>query len=160
MKRLIGLILMTALISVATIAAGQQVVSSAGASATGTNVQLSWNLGEPVIETFTGSSVILTQGLLQTKLVVTDISPLVLQEMTLLVYPNPVSSSLRLDVRGDVPANLSFSLLDLNGKQLLNRQVESLPELIDMAIYPRGVYLMNVTSAGEKSLKIFRIIKN
>lgn len=43
----------------------QQVVASAGGYFEGNNVTLSWTLGEPVTETFTGSDVILTQGFQQ-----------------------------------------------------------------------------------------------
>ena len=86
---------------------GQQVISSAGASATGAGVQLSWTVGEPVIETFTGASAILTQGFHQSKLTVTAIDPRIYPELELTVYPNPVSSSLRLQIEGDRLQNLS-----------------------------------------------------
>jgi len=138
----------------------QQVISSAGASATGTNVQLSWNIGEPVIETFTGTSAILTQGLLQTKLEITAVDPLDYPGLTLMVYPNPVSSSLRIDIQGELPKNLCFRLFDLNGKQILIRQVETLPELINMGNFAQGTYLLKVSGNRDETLKTFKIVKN
>jgi hypothetical protein len=56
----------------------QEVVASSGNSGTITGYKVDWTLGEPVIETFTGSANILTQGMHQTKLLVTG-----LQEMTI-----------------------------------------------------------------------------
>jgi hypothetical protein len=138
----------------------QQVVSSAGASATGTNVQLSWNIGEPVIETFTGTSAILTQGLLQTRLVVTALDPMVFPELTLMVYPNPVSTSLSLHIQGDIPKDLSFRLFDLNGKLLQLKKIEILPEIIHMENFAQGVYLLKVNGKGDEPLKTFRIVRN
>lgn len=43
----------------------QQVVASAGGYYEGENISLSWTVGEPVIETFSGTNVILTQGFQQ-----------------------------------------------------------------------------------------------
>jgi len=43
----------------------QELISSAGGYYEGNNLSLSWSLGEPVTETFTGGGVILTQGFQQ-----------------------------------------------------------------------------------------------
>jgi hypothetical protein len=160
MKRKLQIIILSLLISFSGNLLAQQVISSAGASATGTNVQLSWNIGEPVIETFTGTSAILTQGLLQSKLEVTAVDPLDYPGLTLMVYPNPVFSSLRLDLQGELPKNLYLRLFDLNGKQILIRQIETLPELINMENFAQGTYLLKVSGNLDEPLKTFKIIKN
>jgi hypothetical protein len=46
-------------------AKAQQVIASAGGYYEGDNISLSWTLGEPVTETFSGGGVILTQGFQQ-----------------------------------------------------------------------------------------------
>jgi len=46
-------------------AKAQQVIASSGGFYEGENINLSWTLGEPVIETFSGGGVILTQGFQQ-----------------------------------------------------------------------------------------------
>jgi hypothetical protein len=43
----------------------QQVIASAGGYSVGETVSLSWTLGEPVTETFSGGGIILTQGFQQ-----------------------------------------------------------------------------------------------
>ncbi len=43
----------------------QQVIASAGGNYEGDNISLSWTMGEPVTETFSGGGVILTQGFQQ-----------------------------------------------------------------------------------------------
>lgn len=49
----------------------QQVISSAGGTATGTGIQLSWTIGEPVTATVHGSDFYLTQGFHQSQLLST-----------------------------------------------------------------------------------------
>ena len=138
---------------------GQQVISSAGASATGVGVQLSWTLGEPVIETFTGTSAILTQGFHQSKLTVTAIDPKLYPELELSVYPNPVSSSLRLQITGERPGKLTYSLYNAEGKALVQKSVESFPETINMELFTSGSYFLKVFRDINMPVKTFKIIK-
>jgi len=59
---LVKFILISLLLLNSGISFAQKVISSAGTSAKATSVQLFWTIGEPVVKTFTGSTVILTQG--------------------------------------------------------------------------------------------------
>ncbi len=138
----------------------QQVVSTAGTHATGTGVQLSWTVGEPVIETFTGTSAIITQGFHQTRLVVTTVDPAVYPGLTLTVYPNPVSSTLKLEITGDGLKNLFFCLYNMEGKCILKRKVESSHELVGMESCAPGAYLLSVFRGADQLLKSFKIVKN
>lgn len=138
----------------------QQVISTTGTHAAGANVQLSWTIGEPVIETFTGTSVILTQGFHQSRLTVTTVDPVVYPGVTLLVYPNPVSSFLKLEIKGEGLKDLSFCLYDINGRLLQNKQVENQPEMIGMENYAPGAYFLKVFRENSLPLQSFKIVKN
>lgn len=138
----------------------QQVISSAGTTVKNATLELSWTVGEPVIETFTGTSNILTQGFHQTRLVVTTVDPVEFPGLSLIVYPNPVSSTLRLEIKGEMTNNISYCLFDFNGKLMLNKQVENLPELINMEIYAPGAYLLKVFRETDLPLRTFKIVKN
>jgi len=138
----------------------QQVVASAGSHGTGTNVQLSWTVGETVIETFTGSSAILTQGFHQSKLLVTALDPLLLPGLTLTVYPNPVSETLLLDFQGEIPQGISYHLYDIGGKVIRSGVVNQFPGKIGMEQCTPGTYLLKVLKNEQTPLKTFRIVKN
>ncbi len=139
--------------------AGQSVISSAGASASGGGVQLSWTVGEPVIATLAAGGHILTQGFHQSKLTITALEPIAFPGLELTVYPNPVSSTLRLDITGERPEELFLSLFNMEGKALLTRPVEALPELINMELYTPGSYLLKVYRGQGQSLGTFTIVK-
>ncbi len=160
MKKRIYFLNIFAMLLYSGICTSQQVISAAGGNGTGTNVQLSWTVGEPVIETFTGSSAILTQGFHQSKLLVTALDPLVYPGLTLTVFPNPVSSELQLEIKGDGLSGLSFRLFDINGKMVQQRTLETFPGLINMENYASGTYLLKVFKGEEEPLKTFKIIKN
>jgi hypothetical protein len=144
-----------------TVVAGQQVISSAGASAVGVGVQLSWTVGEPVIETFTGSSVILTQGFHQTKLTVTPIEFIPVPDLELTIYPNPVSSVLRLQAVGKktVP-QMTYSLYNMEGKVIMKKLFENSPEEINMELYSSGTYVLKIFNGENQPLRTFKVIKD
>jgi len=65
MKTIISSLITAAFIAISLNAFAQQVVATAGGYFEGENISLSWTLGEPVIETFAGDDIILTQGFQQ-----------------------------------------------------------------------------------------------
>ncbi len=138
---------------------GQQVISSAGTHAIGTGVQLSWTLGETVVSTFSGSSVILTQGLHQGKLTITAIEPLVLSGVTLNVFPNPVNDKLNISFRNFAENKYSFSLTDVNNRLVFNGKVSENPQPIDMTHFSPGIYFLKLETIAVKTPQVFKIVK-
>jgi hypothetical protein len=65
MKRIVSVLLILAFVFDSINTNAQQVIASAGGYYEGDNISLSWTLGEPVTETFSGGGVILTQGFQQ-----------------------------------------------------------------------------------------------
>jgi hypothetical protein len=138
----------------------QNVISSAGASAIGSNVQLSWTAGEPIIEIFSGTNSILTQGFHQGKLTITAIEPDIYPGIYLSVYPNPVVFELNLYLSGTGNTIFEYELYNIEGKLLINKKIQNQPEIINMQKYPAGTYLLKVIADGIKPTKTFKILKN
>ena len=159
MKRKVFYIIIVLFIFAVSTVTAQQVISSAGGSAVGTGVQLSWTIGEPVIETFTGTSAVLTQGFHQTKLTVTAVDPTLFPGLEVNVYPNPVSTTLRVQISGERMQKLSYRLFNMEGKAILHKMVENPSELINMEMYTSGTYLLRFFREDDP-LKTFKIVKD
>jgi hypothetical protein len=138
----------------------QQVISSAGTTATSTSAQLSWTVGEPVIETFTGTGVILTQGFHQSRYTITAINLLEDPDLFLSVYPNPVADFLVLEVKASEIKSMSYFLFGMDGRKLDEGKVEKHSESINMAGYSSGTYLLKVFGKNMNQLQTFKIIKD
>jgi hypothetical protein len=158
MKNSLGMIIILLLVS--TGIAAQQVISAAGGSVSGEGIQVSWTLGETVIETFAGTQNILTQGFHQTRLVVTAINPLEYPGLNLSVFPNPVSSVLRLEYPGECTWKAKCLLYNSDGKLMLVKKSGNLPETIGMENFAPGLYLLKIMHDNGEILKTFKIIKN
>ena len=104
----------------------RQVIGSAGTSASQGNLQLEYTVGEAVVTTESGGSIILTQGFNQP-------SPKPIgfnspdYELSINAFPNPTSTSLRLEV--EKRAEETFDVVVYNELgQMLNGQSQHLAE--------------------------------
>ena len=74
-----------------------------------------------------------------------------LSETEIKIYPNPISDAFRIQ---GYNGNVSLRISDLNGRELLSKQVNS-QESISVANLPKGIYIVRISSndfATEKKL--------
>jgi hypothetical protein len=136
----------------------QQVVSSNGDSQSAAGVEVSWTLGEAVIETFIGVSNTLTQGFHQTKLTITPVSEILIPGLEIKVFPNPTPDIIRIHFSEFVEGS-RFWLYDLRGKLLEHKLIHSADTEINMRNYASGQYILKLTNKSRQPLQTFQIIK-
>lgn len=136
----------------------QQVVSSNGDSKSAAGVEVSWTVGEAVVETLVGSSNTLTQGFHQTKITVTALSELLFPGLEIKVYPNPTPEIITIHF-SEYIENSSYFLFDLRGKLLENKIILSVDTEINMKNYASGQYILRLTDRSRQPIQTFKIIK-
>jgi len=103
---------------------GPSVINTNGGSGTISGSSFDWSVGEIMTTTGTGSSVIVTQGLLQPApyptIGVTDKQP----QVKLDVFPVPASTLVNIRLNAPSTGALSYKLLDMTGKVLLENSTE------------------------------------
>jgi hypothetical protein len=134
------------------------VIASDGGFATLTSGTISWTLGETVTETFSSSSNYLTQGFQQPSLVLMN-SVGTTGPGKALIYPNPATELITIDLHYLPLALYTIELTDLLGNKISymsgqNSAVFTFP-LSDIA---NGVYLLTVSSPGF--LQSYKVIKS
>ena len=137
----------------------QQVIASSGGSGTASGVMVDWTLGEPVIETFQVSGIILTQGMHQPRLVVTSVPDLSDPGLDCRVYPNPTGRFLSIDFSGAMKMALQYELIDPSGRMVMQKEISSDGEEIDMAAFTPGIYMLRIASPSGDHGRIFKIVK-
>jgi hypothetical protein len=137
----------------------QEVISSAGATHSSASLQLSWTVGEPVVETFSTGSTILTQGFHQSKLVITAIDPIPLAGFELEVYPNPTSGEVNIKVNNGNISNLRFSLFTSQGEQIHQQNFSNQVRRINLELLAPGYYMLKIMSDTDKPVQTFKIVK-
>ena len=153
--------LLTAILSVPLFVTAQStspdVISSAGDHYVGTNTQWSWTIGEPVIQTYSGSNAMLSQGLHQPSLIITGIEDKK-AGAAFKVYPNPAGEMINIE-SSNKGATYSVTLYDLSGKLLLSETANAGTSTINFSGYANGTYVLNLTDEQSQIIKTVKVQK-
>jgi hypothetical protein len=136
-----------------------QVLSATGGDASGSGGSVAYSVGQIVYTTSTGTTGSVAQGVEQAY----EISSVGIKEtalnISLSIFPNPTSDYLTLKVEDYNNEALSYSLLDEQGKLVLNEQITNQVTQVAMSNLARGAYFINVLQENKK-IQTFKIIKN
>jgi hypothetical protein len=136
----------------------QQVVATAGSTHVTGSGSISYTIGEGVSQTLTHGDKTLTQGFHQTTVSVKILSELKELDFTITVSPNPASDILKIKVTKETVSGLQYSLSDIYGKLIFQKNIESDESIVFVNQLKVGLYIL-VIKEGTKELKTFKIIK-
>ena len=141
----------------------RSVIGSTGGDAGSGDVHLSYTVGEPVVTTASGGTIILTQGFQQPTDVIIGIDEPD-YGISINAYPNPTEGTVILDVETEKPREFNVEVFDASGQKVLTQgnftAKDQYKHTINMSSYASGNYFIRLT-AGEddfqKSLKVQKI---
>jgi hypothetical protein len=138
----------------------QQGSAATGGEAAGAGGTVSYTIGQMDYITTTGNGGTISQGLQQpyqinvaTGMQETGIN------LTCALYPNPTTDFVVLTVQKEDVENMSFSLLDVQGKLIQHQKLSSSSTTISMVNYADALYLIKVFN-NNTEVKSFKINKN
>jgi len=118
---------------------GTRTLNAAGHTATVNNYVHEWSVGESIlVNTFSTSSLTVTQGVLQPVDFPLDVPSIRLDEH-LQVYPNPAANNLQVKT---VPG-IKLMVSDITGRILLEKTATRELESIDVSQLAPGIYLVS-----------------
>ncbi|MCB0761196.1 MAG: T9SS type A sorting domain-containing protein [Flavobacteriales bacterium] len=124
----------------------QEAISSGGDSFSGTTVGVDFTLGEPAIETHSGT-VVMTQGFQQTKLQIIGVREI--DQLELEVFPNPTSDYIQVSWVGGANA-VTVDIFDLNGRLVKSERAQATNRLtIDLTDLQSGSYVVQVRQSNQ-----------
>lgn len=136
--------------------ASPEVISTAGNHFDNGTIQVSWTMGEPIIQTLSNGTTEVTQGFHQTNLSavsVMDIEAWIAFD----AFPNPVINSLTVEVDQDA-MGLDLTLIAPDGRIAFTQKINEMSQTIDFTEYASGTYFLNLSKEG-KMIKTFKIQK-
>ena len=137
----------------------QQTLPTSGGQATGVAGSSSYSVGQLVYTINSGSSGTVTQGVQQSIELFTLSNPeLTTVNLTAVTYPNPTSDYITLKISDSALDNLSYKLIDVNGKVIANGSITNADTQISMQSLALGMYILKVNQNNQE-LKTFKIIK-
>lgn len=136
----------------------QQGTVGAGGEASGSGGTVSYSLGQVAYVSVSGTGGFVYQGVqqpYQISVVGTKENEL---KVSIVVFPNPVSSNLTLESKNHEGKNLSYQLYDLEGKLLDSKIITSNQTTINTINLLPSAYILHITS-NNITVKSFKIIK-
>ena len=148
MKKLLLILLCLPMIGFGQVAT-PSVVSSSGDSYSNGGVIMDYTLGEIVIETFSNSANILTQGFHQGDLKIT--TAVVNLDIKTKIYPNPTTNFIIIELEKNVNAELL--VYDINGKIVIKDKLrDEQKKQLDFSFLAQVNYLLHINIADKKSV--------
>jgi hypothetical protein len=136
----------------------QETISTSGGDATGSGGSSSYSVGQLVYTTSTGIGTV-TQGVQQAfEFQTLSNSELNTINLSAIMYPNPTSDYVMLKISDHALDNLSYNLIDINGKAISNGSITNGDTQINMQQLAIGMYILKVNQNNQE-LKTFKIIK-
>lgn len=160
MKQLKKILITIWLIVLAVSIQAQTTIPATGGDASGVGGSTSFTVGQMVYTTNTGTNGSVAEGVQQPYeiSVVVGIEQAGFSNFYCLVYPNPATDLLTLEIETTDNENLIFQLYDLMGKLLLSERVTAIKTSISMANLAPSTYFLKVTD-NQKVSKIFKVVK-
>ena len=138
----------------------QTVISSAGKTTINGNYNVSWTVGETVINTLSAGGTILTQGFHQPLLI--EILPTGIEKgllLDMIAYPNPAFDKV-LFKGGDPSGIYHVRVVDKLGRILLQKTLSASDLEILVEGYDNGTYLIEVVEDKTNKRRVFNVVKS
>ena len=138
----------------------QTVISSAGKTTINGNYNVSWTVGETVINTLSAGGTILTQGFHQPLLI--EILPTGLEKgllLDMIAYPNPAFDKV-LFKGGDPSGIYHIRVVDKLGRILLQKTLSASDLEILVEGYDNGTYLIEIVEDRTNKRRVFNVVKS
>lgn len=137
----------------------QNVVASSGGTIIWGNGGVTWTLGEVVIATISSPTNIITQGFHQGELVITAIGDINMSDISVLLYPNPATNLINVDIKSDKPGIYKYELIDITGRIIINEQSYSKNFKINIEALKPALYYLRITDKNGKFMKSYKVVK-
>lgn len=137
----------------------QNGIASSGGDVSATQGSVAYSVGQPFYTTSTGTNGSVAQGVQQPfeiqEVLGTDLFSI---QLKMLAYPNPTSDVLNLAIEENELSDMSYQLIDFNGKVIKSSPISHQSTTIPMAAYQKAIYMLTVTQ-NNTIIKTFKIIK-
>lgn len=142
-------------------ATAQETVPVSGGTVTGTGGSGYYSVGQMVFSDIVGKNGNILQGIQQPYEIIIEkhVDPSFQISLNCSVYPNPTADFVILKIDNDKYNQLSYEVIDINGKVLAQNNIESRETKIDFKEFILASYLLKVKHFN-KEVVTYKIVKN
>ena len=122
---------------------------------------LQFTIGEPIVESYSNSSVKLCQGFEQGNYSHLGLfASNTIERANINIFPNPAYTFTSISFSSNADCLYVIKLYDSHGKLILEKEINSKgADTIDLCNFASGIYLVNIPSADNQFSKTIKLIK-
>lgn len=137
----------------------REIISAAGDDIFVEQTNMSFTIGETVVELSNSDSIYLTAGFQQSNILVSI--PLAIDEIRISakVFPNPAIDYFYLDIDNQDTQGFIAVLHNTKGDFIRKNQLNITPVKVSLAALPSGVYYFTILNQKNKRMHQFKILK-
>lgn len=138
-----------------------EVIATSGEHFQNGTSQLSWTLGEVMIDTYATGGNILTQGFHQTQLTVTSIEENNPFSLDVGVFPNPTTQFLNVNISGEHDPFV-VALYDMNGRLVLENKIPKNQSSVqlDLSALAMAYYTLTISESEGDYFSAHKVCKS
>jgi len=95
---------------------GQEVIGSSGGTDSTSNSQVTWSVGEAIIETGTVGSTDFTQGYVQPIFLIVSLEEVNSSNISLSLFPNPANQEFNIAIEGPLESSFYLRITNIGGQ--------------------------------------------
>lgn len=142
------------------VAKTQESVNASGGLANGSGGTASYSIGQVGYKSYTNGTLLEEQGVQHAyELVIVGGNPSFFKG-SLIVFPNPTTHNLTLQLSEDPQETLFYQLIDAHSKILEKKAVLSSQTTIDMVHFANATYFLHVVNDKQEPIQVLKIIKH
>lgn len=138
-----------------------EVIASAGDAFLMGNTEISWTLGESIIESYQSGNIFISQGFHQPIFKFFEIPEQENLVFLANIFPNPTNRFIQIEMTGSSEMeNFSLILSDIMGKILLSKLINpDSHDQIDLVEYSQGILLLKIIRVSDGRQRTFKIVR-
>jgi hypothetical protein len=130
-----------------------------GSDSSNASGSISYSLGQIDYIASSSASTFMNQGVQQPFEIVTlSGNEIIDVQISAQVYPNPSVNQLIISIQNYNYENLSYTLFDIRGRQIVGGKIINLETIVNMQPYASAAYILKLAD-NNKEIKTFKIIK-
>lgn len=156
MRYLIYILIATfPLSTLAQIQLDRQVIGSTGGEGGNSNLEVAYTVGEAVVQTFSTSTLVLTQGFHQPDGILVGMATPEGPRWDISTFPNPTEGPFTLQLGGDYAGKILLQIVTLEGRTVYQTNVVkpqgNMQVQLDLSRWAAGTYYLSVQAQGQAS---------
>lgn len=137
----------------------QEAVTASGKDASGSGGIVNYSIGQIAYSFTSGTNGSINQGVQQPYEIISIGVKETALTISLSVYPNPITNSLTLEIENFNTENLTYQLIDIQGKLLESNTITSKQTQLSTTALPPAIYFIHIIKENKR-IESFKIIKN